>query len=237
MKISLGPQNLQTEFEFNIFKKIAGIRLVHNQISNANKIGVFLSGGPDSAALLCLILAELTNTNNDVPVHCFIVDKNEGQVHYGIDTIKEAEKLFNKQITYSIEEHHPDSEYPSRLGSKTYKHITENNLRTIFYQGINNPPDESIKTFSSDVPRSYGNKTVLSYGSSLMCFPFLFLHKPQIMDVFYKLGCESVIQYTQSCYIQSSGSCGKCYSCEERAWGFEALGKLDPQITAINSHV
>jgi len=231
MKLVLGPENLQTELDFKIIEKINGMPVVSGKICNVNKIGLYLSGGPDSAALLCLILAELANMNDKLPVHCFIVDKNEGQVHYAIDTIKEVEKLFNTQITYSIEEHQQDIDFPSRLGSKTYKHIYNISPKTIFYQGINNPPDKSIKKFSSVVPRDYGNKTSFFYQNSVMCFPFLFLHKPQILDIFYKLNCESVIQYTQSCYMQSVGACGKCYSCEEREWGFEVLNKKDPIIS------
>jgi hypothetical protein len=228
MRLILGPESLQTELDFRILERKNGLPVVCGKISNANKIGLFLSGGPDSAALLCLILAELANADYKLSVHCFIVDKNEGQVHYGIDTIKEVEKLFNTSITYTVEEHLPDPGFPSRLGTRTYNHIIDSSPRTIFYQGVNNPPDESIKKFSSIVPRDYGNDVAIYYKNSIMCFPFLFLHKPQILDIFYKLGCESVIQYTQSCFILSKGICGNCFSCEERAWGFEMLGKQDP---------
>jgi hypothetical protein len=58
--------------------------------------------------------------------------------------------------------------------------------------------------------------------------PFLFLHKPQMLDIFYKLKCEEIIPYCHSCVIKEKEQCGTCYSCEERAWGFEMLGKVDP---------
>ena len=61
--------------------------------------------------------------------------------------------------------------------------------------------------------------------------PFLFMHKPQILDILYKLGCESVIPYTHSCTQLEVGQCGLCYSCEERAWGFKMLDKQDPAIS------
>jgi hypothetical protein len=229
MKLLLGPENLQTDFEFVIFKKKAGMRLVHNQLSNADKIGVYLSGGPDSAALLCLIIVELKRIEmiNKVPIHCFIVDKGEGQVDCAVDVIKETEKIYNVSLTYELVEHIPDENYPSRLGSKTYKLISDNNLKMIFYQGINNPPPEDLKKFSVTY-RRYGEREVTLINNKIYCFPFIHLHKPQILDIFYKLNCESVIKYTQSCFMQSKGACGTCFSCEERAWGFEMLGKKDP---------
>jgi 7-cyano-7-deazaguanine synthase in queuosine biosynthesis len=57
--------------------------------------------------------------------------------------------------------------------------------------------------------------------------PFLFLHKPQMIDIFYKLAVEDIIPYCHSCVLQEIKKCGVCYSCEERAWGFEMLGKQD----------
>ena len=69
--------------------------------------------------------------------------------------------------------------------------------------------------------------------------PFLSLHKPQILDIYYKLGCENIIQYTHSCTVQAVGSCNNCYSCKEREWGFTALGKdiintVEPDIQDIS---
>jgi hypothetical protein len=231
MKLILAENtDLEKEFEFSIFRKINNIPLVHNHISRANKIGLYLSGGPDSAALLCLIISELKLTNliDKVPIHCFIVDKGEGQVDCAIDVVKEVERIYSISMTYEVIEHLPDEINPSRLGSRTYKLISDNNPDTIFYQGINNPPPEELKKFSVTW-RGYGEKEVIyDRNKQLMCFPFLFLHKPQILDIFYKLNCESVIQYTQSCFILSKGICGNCFSCEERAWGFEMLKKQDP---------
>ena len=228
MKLLLAENTLlEKTFNFTIFRKVGNFNLVHNHISRANKIGLYLSGGPDSAALLCLIVRELIDTKmiDQTPVHCFIVDKGEGQVNCAIDVIKEVERIYSVNITYEVIEHLPDSEYPSRLGSRTCQLITDNNPNTIFYQVINNPPPAELKKFSVTY-RGYGEQEIIWLGNNqLMCFPFLHLHKPQILDVFYKLNCESVIQYTQSCL--SKGRCNNCFSCEERAWGFSVLGKTD----------
>jgi|GEM_PF-5934788 len=230
MKLLLGPPQLQKELEFTIFEKIAGLPTVHKRISRANKIGLFLSGGPDSAALLCLIIVELRQAGmlDTTPIHCFIIDKDEGQVIYALNVIAEVERIYNIKIAYNVMCNIPDVNFPSRLGSAIYKRITEENPNTVMYQGINNPPTSNIKIFIDNVPRSYGHDEYINSGNNLMCFPFLNMHKPQILDIFYKLNCESVAKYTQSCYTMSKGVCGKCFSCEERAWGFSLLGIKDP---------
>ena len=234
MKLLLAENTpLEKEFNFTIFRKVGNFHTVHNKISRANKIGLYLSGGPDSAALLCLIIRELIDTRmiDQIPVHCFIVDKGEGQIDCAIDGVKEVERIYSVTITYEVIEHLPDQNYPSRLGSRTYKLISNNNPNTIFYQGVNNPPPPELVQFSVSW-RGYGeNEIIYSNNYQLMCFPFLHLHKPQILDIFYKLDCESVIQYTQSCFMLSKGACNNCFSCEERAWGFKMLDKQDPAIS------
>lgn len=230
MKLLLAENtSLEKEFNFTIFRKVGNFQIAHNQISQANRIGLYLSGGPDSAALLCLIVRELIDTKmiDQVLVHCFIVDKGEGQVDSAIDVVNEVIRIFSVNITYEVVAHLPDQEYPSRLGSRTYKLLYDNNPSTIFYQGVNNPPPEELVKFSVSW-RGYGDKEVMRISNSqLLVFPFLHLHKPQILDIFYKLNCESVIQYTQSCFILSKGMCNSCFSCEERAWGFQMLNKTD----------
>ena len=52
-----------------------------------------------------------------------------------------------------------------------------------------------------------------------------------MLDIFFKLNVEHIINYCHSCVIQEEGQCGKCYSCEERAWGFKMLDKQDPAIS------
>ena len=61
-----------------------------------------------------------------------------------------------------------------------------------------------------------------------MVSPFANLHKPQILDLLYKLDCDDLIPYTHSCVMTPVGTCNNCFSCDERAWGFSALGKTDP---------
>jgi 7-cyano-7-deazaguanine synthase in queuosine biosynthesis len=85
--------------------------------------------------------------------------------------------------------------------------------------GINKMAPDDIRPFKQTLKIEYGNSKYNSYYSS----PFLFLHKPQIIDILYKLNCEDLIPYTQSCNTLQVGKCGECYACAERKWGFDYL--------------
>lgn len=236
MKLLLGPPNLEIEFEFVLpqqKKAVANLPLARKMNYEINKLGIYLSGGLDSAALLCLILAELQATNNqdNYSVHCFIVDKNEDQVQHALNIIKEAEKIFDVNINFDVYNNELDNyTKPGRISNRVYKQIGDQHTGIIFYQGLNDIPSSDIKTFNSTF-EGYNNLTKYSkLGNKPAHFPFLKLHKPQILDIFYKLNCESVIQYTQSCTRESTKQCGECYWCEERTWGFSMLDKIDPQL-------
>ena len=123
MKYLLGPSNLQTEFEFEIFKKFGKLTIVDNIIfPKIDKIGLFLSGGLDSAALLCLILTELKNINklNELPVVCFTVAKENIPTHYATDVLNYAQNKFNVSLTHINDiPNTPEADKIGILGSTT----------------------------------------------------------------------------------------------------------------------
>ena len=48
MKLLLGPENLQTEFEFYIWKQYGNLTIVNGYLKKVNRIGLYLSGGLDN---------------------------------------------------------------------------------------------------------------------------------------------------------------------------------------------
>ena len=229
MKLLLGPENLQTELDFTLFKKKGLFYIVNNTISaHVKRIGVYVSGGLDSTALLCLILSELKSIDklHEIEVVCFTIDKSDGPTYYATQVIEQVEKHFNVKLTHVNNiKNDPIPDLTGNIGPTPIKEIRDYDPdNMIIFMGINRMAPPELKTYTYPLKIDYGYQTTGYHYNS----PFLFLHKPQILDIYYKLGCENIIPYTHTCTQLEVGQCGICYSCEERAWGFEMLKKQDP---------
>lgn len=216
MNLILGPDNLSTEFKF---------LLPDFENSRFKQIGIYSSGGLDSTALICLILTELKNTNllGTIPVTCFTVVKAEGSTYYSQRVIEKISEHFDYKVNHvnNVENDSAARDY-GRVGRTPIFKIRGIYKDTALYMGINRMASDDIRPFTQVLQLYYKDQPFL-YNS-----PFLNMHKPQILDLYFKLGCEDIIQYTHSCTVQALGACGECYSCNERKWGFDALGEIDP---------
>ena len=230
MKLILGPQDLSTELDFTIPRTI----WKNNEV---DQVGVFVSGGHDSAALLCLVLSELKATGrlDTVPVTAFTIVKDEGSTYYAQRVVKKVSEHFGVPIAHINNVPNSQDAYTAgRIGGHPIRKIWFENFRNmILYMAINRMAPDDIRPFPQKLNVVYRDETYI-YRS-----PFLLLHKPQILDIYYKLGCENIIQYTHSCTVQAIGSCNNCYSCKEREWGFTALTKeiintVEPDIQDIS---
>lgn len=225
MKLTIGPANLQTEFEFEIFKKRGRFITVEGRLGHIDKVGVYVSGGLDSTTLLCLILTELRNTGMDIPVTCFTLAKSDGPTYHASNIVNQVRKHFD--ITLEHVTDIPNDPIPNSLGNigiGPIRYVKNYAPNMIVYMGNNRMAPDNVRPFSQRLQVEYGHRI----NNPMYSSPFLFLHKPQILDIIYQLGCEDLIQYTQSCMVVPNGQCRQCYSCVERQWGFEALGKTDP---------
>lgn len=230
MKLLLGPESLQTEFEFTIWKQAGTLTFVNGSMKKVDRIGLYLSGGLDSAALLCMILTELKSINRlDTPITCFTVNKTDCFNQYSKDVLREVQKHFeidhiehvifdNDQIT--SEWLNPRNE----IGPKAIRYVADYHKNMAVYMACNRMAPEQYIKYTTPMLTNHGYKI----NGANYCSPFLFLHKPQMLDIFFKLNVEHIIPYCHSCVLQEVGKCGICYSCEERHWGFEMLGKQDP---------
>lgn len=211
MKLLIGPTHLQREFIFNI--------------PTVDKVGIFMSGGLDSAAMLLLIITELKDTERleTVPITAFTVEKSTGETLYSTRMLD----LYRKEFCINIDHVNniKNSEEANLKARMDYNVILQTciNFNGLIYLSGNNMPSESIKKFTKG---SLGFKYPLS---TLYELPFLDLVKPQMIDILYKLKSDFLIPYAHSCSRQFVGKCNSCYSCEERFWGFEQLGLSDPE--------
>ena len=228
MDFILGPDDLSVPFSFTI-------PLLTPEGNQLNRVGVYSSGGLDSGAMLCLVLAELKATNRlyTVKVVAFTMIKNEGSTYYSERVVKKISEHFGVDIEHINNLPNGQSSYAAgRIGGTTIKTLwKENHHDMIIYMSINRMAPDNIRPFKHTLKIFYQDETKWTSFKS----PFLLLHKPQITDLYYKLGCENIIPWTHSCTVLAVGQCEDCYSCKEREWGFTALGK--PGVDTIQPDI
>lgn len=214
MNITIGPDHLKKEFTFTI--------------PEVDKIGIFMSGGLDSSAMLSLILKELNDTNRlgTVPVTAFTLKKPTGETIYATRILDMFKKYFQVDITHI--NNIPNSKEAIQQGRMDFNVIVDTckKFNGLVYLSGNNMPPTEIKSFKGKLGFTY-------IETPLYQLPFLNVLKPQMIDILYKLGTDFVIPYTHSCSRQLEGKCNRCYSCEERSWGFEELSFADPETIKL----
>jgi 7-cyano-7-deazaguanine synthase in queuosine biosynthesis len=210
MKITIGPKHLEREFAFTI--------------PEVDNIGIFMSGGLDSSAMLSLILKELDQTDRlkTVSLTAFTVEKPTGETMYATRILKQFEDHFQVSILHV--NNIPNTEEAIRQGRMDSNVVAETckQFNGQIYLSGNNMPSPDIKTFKGGLGFTYKQNPLYEQ-------PFLNLLKPHMTDILYKLGTDFIIPYTHSCSRQLRGKCNLCYSCEERSWGFEELELEDPE--------
>ena len=227
MKLTLGPPDLQKDFEFEIFKKSGPYTTVEGRLGLINKVGVYVSGGIDSMALLCMVLTELRDTGRleSTPVICFTIAKSDGPTYYVPRLLQKVEEHFNVKLTHVNDiPNDPEPDKTGDMGADAINVVRKYAPNMVTYMGINRMAPDDIRPFKQRLRIDYGYSTTSKNFSA----PLLFLHKPHILDIIYQLGCGDLLPYTHSCTVLPDGACGECYSCAERKWGFDALGKIDP---------
>jgi len=218
MDLVLGPDNLSVPFSFTI-------PLLTPEGNEVKRVGLWSSGGHDSGAMLCLILAELKATGrlDTVSVTAFTIVKGEGSTYYSERVVKKISEHFGVPITIVNNlENDEDAYKAGRIGTTSVKEIwRQNHHDMILYMSINRMAPDDIRPFTQTLKIFYEDEKKWTSFKS----PFLLLHKPQITDLYYKLGCEDIIQWTHSCTVLAVGQCENCYSCKEREWGLQSLDK------------
>lgn len=232
MDFVLGPEGMQTPFSFSI--------PTHTPEGNeVKRVGVYSSGGHDSGAMLCLVLAELKATGrlDTIEVTAFTMVKNEGSTYYSERVVDKIAEHFGVTINHINNLPNGQASYAAgRIGGTTIKTLwVENHHDMIIYMSINRMAPDEIRPFKHTLKIFYQDESKWTNFKS----PFLLLHKPQITDLYYQLGCEDIIAWTHSCTVLAVGQCEDCYSCKEREWGLAALGKsridtIPPDISDVS---
>lgn len=180
------------------------------------KVGVFISGGIDSAVLYYLVHKENRRLGNLHQVVPLVVKRKEGSRYFAPLVIAYVNSLFGLDYNEPIYVGNPN--LPE--GDQVKSGVREA-LRLQFYQVyigvIDQLPEHTIGWTQSFGHEDYFYK-----------IPFVNLKKDQILKLAIDNNIEPLFHITHGCVNKEIGRCGDCNGCNERRWGFSQLGLTDP---------
>ena len=198
------------------------------EIPDTPKVGLFMSGGIDSATLLCAIITELNNTNRTIPICAYTTYKHTREQDYTPRLIN----LINSYYNVSIEHINnlPNREEFLKEGVADPKNMfdvyEQHGGNITIYTANNNQAEETFDIFKHRTLHYTPQPNIVS--------PFIYMKKTQILDINYKLGADFLLPYTHSCARIPVGDCNDCYNCEERQWAFDILGTTNPATIPLD---
>lgn len=167
------------------------------------RVGIFISGGLDSALLYHLILKE----NKDVVP--LLVFKNNPQYNYARDVIHHLQTL------------HQTYREPILLRNKDVRTALKEAVGSGFdliYLGVTKELEEFLVDWQ---PNNFTD-------TQWVRGPFKDMDKSQVVQLAVDNQAEFLFSITHSCAAQPVGRCGTCNRCRERSWAFSLLGLTDP---------
>lgn len=184
-------------------------------IDISKKYGILLSGGLDSAVLLCMLIEE----NPSISIQPFTIPKSDGAMLYVNSLIKFVNEKFSSDIPMTIEVGDPTVYHRSQSKTATRDIFKNYDIDYLFIALNQNPPE------LNDLPGA-PRRTTRSDNPKIL-LPFVNLLKTDILEIMYQKNYDDIIDLTHTCTEQQVGRCNLCWQCTERAWAFSKLGKVD----------
>lgn len=184
------------------------------------KVGVFVSGGIDSALLYYLVLKESQTISAHEYIKPIIIHRKEGSRYYARPIIEKVNVLCDYHAT------------PVRLGNTTLSEPEQ--VKNAVTQAFRFPPyfeTVYVGVITNRPEHMIGFDPIIIEPHDQVITPFKNLEKSHIIHMYYQLRIEHLLQHTHSCDQHETVPCGSCNGCRERAWGFDQLGLIDPLNT------
>ena len=205
-KILLGPDKLV----FDLDDKFS---------SNLKTVGLALSGGIESIALLLLLLRRYGNEN----VHAFSAYIKERRLWESEHAEKIAKELGLKHFSIvdaGFRVMSPDEHLI--LIKKAYEKMAFDG----WFIGSNH------LLFSDSFKPTVKQKIFMK--ENKIYTPFIDLYKYHTIDIYFKTDFKDLLYKTFSCTERGDIHCGKCYCCYERVRGFAMLNEIDKAPYALS---
>ena len=210
-----------------IFNTYDGLRV---QIKPYKTIGLLLSGGLDSSVLLHL----MNKANTSSKYYFFTMNKGDNSVGHVEELLTYHDMGNNtyEKVVINLDEYGSDDRYHGSEKESTgaWKSIYENywDKIDVLYNGNTGMPTEDLESSTLPVDRTRSIKAEQKYTKFIM--PFIHINKSHTVWLAKKYSLDNIIKYSHTCTEQADGSCGECWQCKERMWGFNYHGYEDVGI-------
>ena len=98
----------------------------------------------------------------------------------------------------------------------------------VLYNGNTGPPPREAGNFPEYFYRSRSKEALKKYKKFKM--PFIEFDKRHTVWMADYFALNNIIKYSHTCTAWAQGSCGECWQCKERQWGFKSHGYIDTGI-------
>jgi hypothetical protein len=187
--------------------------------AKGERVGVFVSGGWDSAVLWYIIKGHCIK--NKIQCTPFTVPKLDGAVNFANKVLEWSCGEFGIPKIYTNPVGSIESENTSEyVGSGVREALSMPNIDVVYtavnkYPSWMTPPADRIFTKDTEF-------------ENVVRQPFADLYKTDIVNMAFELGIGNKIMYiTHSCTEREIGRCHDCWWCKEREWAFTETNHKD----------
>jgi hypothetical protein len=180
------------------------------------QIAIFISGGIDSALLYFLLLQENKKLNDLHEIIPFSIIRKEGSRYFAKLVIAHIHSFYNKPYCDPVIV--GDNTLPEDQQVKSgVQEVLALGFELVYTGLIEQLPQHMVGW--QPIPYKEGPRFKA---------PMCILNKSHIIDLVIKFNQQSLFHITHSCSTQELGRCNICNGCNERKWGFDQLGQVDP---------
>lgn len=189
-----------------------------NLPSAPSLIGVFVSGGIDSAILYYLLLEENKRLGNKHGIKPLTIERKEGSKYFSDLVVAHVQSQFGQKYNPA-----------ARVGNNTLPEDQQvrSGVQQVHRLGFN----QVYVGVIDQIPEHTIGWQKIGYNENLFYrIPFKNLQKFHIIDLVQQFNQHALFYITHACDQLEISRCKTCNGCRERDWGFSQLGLADPSI-------
>lgn len=186
---------------------------------DSNHLGVFISGGIDSAILYYLLHLENRNQGFTHKIFPLIVLRDDGSKYFSRMVIDYVHRVIGIPKTEPFLAGDPYLPHDQQVRAGVMQAVYEYKISPVYAGAI------------EEIPEHYtgGWEVPVVFETSFFKAPLLNIQKPHVLDIVYQFGMEFLFRITHTCDTYEIGRCeGECRGCKSRRWAFEQIGRIDP---------